>query len=210
MSAYVHDTQFFTRRTIVFFVIVSLHVLILWALATGLATKAIQMVAPPLKTTIVQQTQKHVQPPPPPPPQLQQQQVQVPPPIIQINVPAASESHAITVTRHVVRSAPVSVARLTALSPITHDFPAPDSFYPDASRRLGEEGTAQVKLCIGAGGRLTQPPIIIRSSGSPRLDRAAIKYGEATSGHFHPATRNGVPVTVCTVLPIKFQLQSDF
>ena len=41
MAAYVHDTEFFTRRTAVLAVIISLHVFILWALATGLARKAI-------------------------------------------------------------------------------------------------------------------------------------------------------------------------
>ena len=88
MSAYVHDTQYFTRRTAVLAAIIALHVLILYALATGLMQKAIKLAAPPIQTQIVRQVHKHLPPPPPPPPQLVQQQVQVPPPIIQINVPA--------------------------------------------------------------------------------------------------------------------------
>ncbi len=211
MSAYVQDTQFFTRRTIVFCAIVALHVGIIWALATGLATRAIQMVAPPIQTQIVQQTKQQLKPPPPPPPQLQQQQVQVPPPVIQINVPQAAQTHAITIVKRVVRAAPAPApVRVTPLRAIARDFPSTDDYYPDASRRLGEQGTALVKLCIGAGGRVIGDPSIMKSSGSSRLDQAAVRYAKATSGHFEPETRNGVPVEVCTALPIKFQLTDSF
>lgn len=211
MSAYVQDTQLFTRRTVVLAAIIALHVFLAWVLATGLAQRAIQLVAPPIKTTIVQQTKKTVKPPPPPPPQLQQQQVEVPPPVIQINVPTASQTHAITVQKQVVRSAPAPApARVTPLRAIAHDFPSTDSYYPDASRRLGEQGTVLVKLCIGAGGRVVGTPSVEKSSGSSRLDQAAIRYARATSGHFEPETRNGAPVTVCTALPIKFQLTDSF
>ncbi|MGH8295674.1 MAG: energy transducer TonB, partial [Steroidobacteraceae bacterium] len=194
MSAYVQDTQLFTRRTAVLAAIIAIHVAIIYALASGLATRAIQLVAPPIKTTIVQQTKKNVKPPPPPPPQLQQQQVQVPPPVIQINVPEAAQTHAITIQRRVVRAAPAPApVRVTALRAIPQDFPSTDSYYPDASRRLGEQGTAVVHMCIGAGGRVVGQPTIARSSGSSRLDEAAIRYARATSGHFDPETRNGRP-----------------
>jgi protein TonB len=210
MSAYVQDTQIFTRRTIVLFAIVALHVFIAWVLATGLATRAIQLVAPPIQTSVVQQQKQQLKPPPPPPPQLQQQQVQVPPPVVNINVPQAEQTHAITVVKRVVRAAPAQVVQTTPLQPIPNDFPQTDTYYPDASRRLGEQGTALVKLCIGAGGRVVSDPAIERSSGSSRLDQAAIRYAKATSGHFRPATRNGAAVTECVSLPIKFQLTDSF
>ena len=210
MSAYVQDTQYFTRRSAVLAIIVALHIGIIWALASGLAQRAIQMVAPPIQTQIVQQTKQQVKPPPPPPPQLQQQQVQVPPPVIQINVPAAAQTHAITIVKRVVRAAPAPApVRVTPLEAIARDFPSTDSYYPDASRRLGEQGTALVHMCIGPGGRVSDPRIQ-KSSGSSRLDGAALRYAQATSGHFRPETRNGVPVTVCTNLPIKFQLTDSF
>jgi protein TonB len=210
MSAYVQDTEFFTRRTIVLFAVVALHVLLLWAFVSGLANQAIEMVAPPIKTTIVRQTQKHLKPPPPPPPQLQQQQVQIPPPVVQINVPPAEQTHAITVVKHVVRApprppAPVRITPLGAGS----GFPPTDNYYPDASRRLGEQGTALVKVCVGPNGRLTGAPQMIKSSGSSRLDEAAMQYARATSGHWRPEMRNGVAVAACGTLPIKFQL-NDF
>jgi protein TonB len=210
MSAYVQDTQFFTRRTVVLFAIIALHLLILWVLATGLATRAIEMVAPPIQTQIVQQTKQTVKPPPPPPPELQRQQVEVPPPVVNIQIPAAEQTHAITVVKRVVRSAPAPApVHVTPLS-IRGALPPTDDYYPDASRRLGEQGTALVKLCIGPGGRVTGTPAIQKSSGSSRLDQAALRYALATSGHFSPETRNGTAVTVCTALPIRFQLTDSF
>ena len=210
MSAYVQDTQFFTRRTIVLAAIIALHIFIAWVLATGLATRAIEMVAPPIQTQIVQQNKQQLKPPPPPPPQLQQQQVEVPPPVVNISIPEASQTHAITVEKRVVRAAPPAPVRATAIRAIQRDFPSTDDYYPDASRRLGEQGTALVKLCIGDGGKVVGQPSIQRSSGSSRLDQAALRYALATSGHFSPETRNGAVVTVCTALPIKFQLTDSF
>ncbi len=210
MSAYVHDTQFFTRRTAVLAAIIVLHVFIFWALEEGLATRVVQLVAPPLKTTIVKNVRKHLPPPPPPPPQLVHQRVQVPPPIVQINVPPQEQSHTITVVKHVVRAPPRPPApvRYTPLSPAS-GFPATANFYPESSQRLGEEGTALVEVCVGANGRLSAQPRIVRSSGSPRLDRAALRYARATSGHWHPERANGKPINYCGRLPIKFQL-NDF
>jgi protein TonB len=129
--------------------------------------------------------------------------------VIQINVPAAAQTHAITIVRRVVRAAPPAPVHVTPLQAIQRDFPSTDSYYPDASRRLGEQGTAFVHMCIGPGGRVSDPKIE-RSSGSSRLDAAAIRYAQATSGHFRPETRNGEAVTVCTNLPIKFQLTDSF
>lgn len=211
MSAYVHDTQFLTRRTAVLAAIIALHVLILYALATGLMQKAIKLAAPPIQTQIVRQVHKHLPPPPPPPPQLVQQHVQVPPPIIQINVPA-DQSRAITVTKHVVRApprpAPAPPAVYTPLAEGRH-FPNTQNYYPQSSMRLGEQGTAIVEVCVGANGRLTSAPRMVKTAGSPRLDRAAMRYARATSGHWVPEKRNGVPMNYCGQLPIKFQL-NDF
>lgn len=208
MSAYVHDTQFFTRRTAVLAAIIAAHVALIWLLATGLAERAVQLAAPPIKTTIVQQHTKHLKPPPPPPPQMQHQQVQVPPPAIQINVPAAAQTHAITVTHHAKKAAPPVHYTYTPLGR-GHDFPSTESFYPQASQRLGEQGTAVVDICVGPNGRLSSRPKVVRSSGSSRLDRAAIRYADATSGHWIPEKRNGRPINFCGQLPIKFQL-NDF
>src|SRR5690348_2591374 len=108
MAAYVHDSQFFTRRTIVLFAIVGLHVFIAWALATGLARRAIELVAPPLQTTVVEEVVKRDEPPPPPPPQMERPPVEVPPPDVNIELPAEPTSTAIvdTTDKPVVKAPP--------------------------------------------------------------------------------------------------------
>src|SRR5215831_2628457 len=92
MAAYVHDTDYFTRRTAVLALIIGLHVFILWAFATGLARKAIEVLAPPIQTDILQEEKQKNEPPPPPPPELKRQVVEVPPPDINIAMPEVGPS----------------------------------------------------------------------------------------------------------------------
>ena len=91
MAAYVHDTNFFTGRTVVLAVIIGLHLFIAWALATGLARKAIEVLAPPIQTDIVQEVEKKNEPPPPPPPEFQKPPVEVPPPDVTIDMPVETQ-----------------------------------------------------------------------------------------------------------------------
>src|SRR5215475_5336285 len=95
MAAYVQDSNFFTRRTIVLFAIIGIHVFIAWALATGLARRAIELVAPPIQTEVVEEVQKKDEPPPPPPPQMERPPVEIPPPDVAIEVPVETQSTAI-------------------------------------------------------------------------------------------------------------------
>ena len=79
-----------------------------------------------------------------------------------------------------------------------------EGFYPDASRRLGEEGTAAVHVCVGTNGKQTATPTVIQSSGKTRLDEAAINYAKAQ--RFSPATEDGKAVDGCINFSVKFQL----
>src|SRR5215472_7452824 len=107
MAAYVHDTEFFTRRTAVLAAIIALHVFILWALASGLARKAIEVLAPPIQTDIVQEEKNKVEPPPPPPPEMRKEVVEVPPPDINVALPeAAPATNAITAVAAQPHAAP--------------------------------------------------------------------------------------------------------
>lgn len=209
MSAYVHDTQFFTRRTIVLFAIIALHVFIAWALATGLARRAVELVAPPLQTEIVQEVQKKDEPPPPPPPQLERPPVEVPPPDVQINVPVEQTTAIQDVTdKPVVKAppppAPKPVNRV--MGGPSKGFPSTQDFYPPASQRLGEQGAATVHVCVGTNGRITEQPTVTQSSGSSRLDEGAVKLAKAGSGHYRPTTEDGKPINSCFQFRIKFEL----
>jgi periplasmic protein TonB len=209
MAAYVHDTEFFTRRTAVLFTIIALHVFIGWALATGLARKAIEVLAPPIQTDIVQEEQKKVEPPPPPPPEMQRPPVEVPPPDVTIEVPVETQTSAISnvTTKHV--EAPPPPPKATTRTPVGpgKGFPNSEDYYPQASRRLEEQGMAVVSVCVDPSGKLTGDPSIATSSGSARLDEGALKLAKAASGHYKPATEDGKAVAGCNKLGIRFQLK---
>jgi periplasmic protein TonB len=210
MAAYVHDTEFFTRRTAVLAAIIALHVFILWAFATGLARKAIEVLAPPIQTDILQEEKNKAEPPPPPPPELRKQVVEVPPPDINIAMPEVGPSTT-AITARVAEAPKAAVAKAavagTAIG-LGKGFPNVDDYYPDSSRRLGEEGLTVVDICVGPDGKLTEPPKVGKSSGHDRLDQAAVKVAQVGSGRFKPATEEGKPISKCTQLPIRFKLHS--
>ena len=210
MAAYVHDTDYFTRRTAVFALIIALHVFILWAFATGLARKAIEVLAPPIQTDILQEEKTKNEPPPPPPPEMKRQVVEVPPPDINIAMPEVGPQTT-AITARVAEKAPAPVAKAAVAATavgLGKGFPNVDDYYPDASRRLGEEGLTIVDVCVGPDGKLTEPPKVNKSSGHERLDQAAVKVASVGSGRFKPATEDGKPVAKCTQLPIRFKLRS--
>jgi periplasmic protein TonB len=214
MAAYVQDSNFLTRRTVVLFAIVGLHVFIAWALATGLARRAIELVAPPIQTEVVEEVKKEDQPPPPPPPQMERPPVEIPPPDVAIEVPVETQTTAIQdVTDKPVPKAPPppppppKPRNLVAPKP-GKNFPTAEEYYPPASKRLGEEGSANVHVCVGPNGKLTEDPTLAQTSGSARLDEGALKLAKAASGHYQPGTEDGQPTAACTVFKIKFELRN--
>lgn len=84
-------------------------------------------------------------------------------------------------------------------------WPVVSAYYPAAAQRLGVEGEAAVRVCIGPHGHVTSTSIS-RSSGSPQLDRAALEYAHATSGHWRPARAGGRRVSSCTLLTVRFSM----
>src|ERR1700761_8185282 len=210
MAAYVHDSQFFTRRPVVLLAIVGLHIFIAWALATGLARRAIELVAPPLQTAVIDEVKQQDQPPPPPPPQMERPPVEVPPPDVQIDMPVETQSTAIqdTTNKPVVAPPPPPVPTHQAVRVAGgpgKNFPSTDDYYPSASARLGESGTATVHVCTDPKGKLTEEPSIQETSGTSRLDEGAIKLAKAASGGYKPSTEDGTPMPSGFGSRIKFK-----
>jgi TonB family protein len=87
-------------------------------------------------------------------------------------------------------------------------FPHAGDYYPDASRRSEEQGAAVLRVCVDATGRLTSDPVSTESSGSGRLDAAAIKLAKAGTGHYRPTTQDGRPVADCYPIKIRFELRN--
>jgi protein TonB len=138
----------------------------------------------------------------------------VPPPEIRIAAPAATQ--AITVEQKTVTEAPRAVApSTTPAKPAALPSPTPAKSivathttppYPPLSRRLAEEGTVQLKLAIGADGKV-ESAMIEKSSGSQRLDDAARDW-VAHHWRYHPATRDGKPVASQTQVKVVFNLKT--
>lgn len=83
---------------------------------------------------------------------------------------------------------------------------AADDYYPSASLSLQEEGTAIVRVCVAPSGKLDGKPVIERTSGSTRLDAAALVWArEALT--FSPATRGGTPIAACKGFRVTFSLR---
>jgi protein TonB len=76
--------------------------------------------------------------------------------------------------------------------------------YPAAARRLGEEGTVVVHVRIGRDGRVLASTLA-QSSGSPRLDAAALAHALAR-WRFTPALKDGVAVEEERDISVRFEL----
>jgi periplasmic protein TonB len=206
MAAYVQDSSFMTRRGAVLVVIIGLHLFIAWALATGLARRVMEVLAPPIQTDIVEEVKTEKEPPPPPPPDFEKPPVEVPPPDVTIQMPveapATTAITAIAATPHAPVAAPRAVAR--SLPKLGKNFPNSEDYYPAASKRLGEEGSPTVHVCVGADGKLSAAPTIAQSSGSARLDEGAISLAKA--GRYVAASEDGKPIPACLDFRIKFKM----
>lgn len=199
------DSSFISSRAIVFFIIVGFHVLIVWGLASGLARKVVEVIAPPIETDIIEEVDERPEPPPPPPPEMERPPVEVPPPEVAIEIPVETTTAIQDVTNRPPPPKPPP-PRVVQRNPPKLDIrrsPATDEYYPPASRRSNEEGVTTVRACVGADGR-TGNATIERTSGYPRLDEAAVKW--AQRARWSPGTEDGKPVEMCAPFNVRFQL----
>ncbi|MCB1887445.1 MAG: energy transducer TonB [Rhodocyclaceae bacterium] len=80
----------------------------------------------------------------------------------------------------------------------------PRPSYPSLARRLGEQGTVLLRVLVTPGGEPAQVRLL-RSAGSPRLDRAAIAAVE--QWRFAPAREGDEAVASWVQVPIAFTLE---
>lgn len=192
-----------TGRIVGVVFVLALHVLILYALVTGLARKAVESIRAPIETKIIEEVKAPPPDRPPPPPKLD---IAPPPfiPPVEIRIqppPPAAVQNAIT---------SVTTEKPVAVSPPPPPSPAPEPVrepvrvaavidpatacrkpdYPAASRRFEEEGAVVVKFLVGLDGMVVESSIAT-SSGFQRLDDAARKA--LSQCKFKPATIDGKP-----------------
>lgn len=210
------------RHTAIGAAVVLFHVLLLWALQSGLLSRSVQAVVPPqVLKVFVELPMPEVAPPPPLTPP---QPVKKPEPKLDTTPPPA-QSHAEPVAEAVATSvAPTGAfAAQTAAAPVpapvTVAPPAPSKVelpssdasylqnpkpaYPAVSRRLGEKGRVVVRVLIGVDGA-AQRAEIQQSSGFLRLDESAVNT--VVKWRYVPGKRDGVPEAMWFNVPIDFVL----
>ncbi len=217
MSAHtpmLQQASLLTGRQIVMLAIIALHALLISALMTMRISADVQ----PPETVLIGTISPPEQIPLPPPPEIpvtvtpRTSIPTVPVPIVnlpfeeipapsvtlpetgpvEVMVPQAGTGNATT------PAVPVTALQFRAVRPA-------DDYYPPASLRLQEVGTAIVQVCVAPSGRLEGNPAILTSSGSPRLDAAALKWASEAL-RFTPATRGGVPIAACKGFRVNFTL----
>ena len=212
MGVYVHESNWASKRSLIFIGVIGLHVLLVYGLASGFAMKIVESVAPPIVTDLIEEKKEEDAPPPPPPPKMELPPVEVPPPVVDIQMPSEPAPTALSnVTDkplppppppQVVQAKPVNRVA-PKLNPRSQQ-PDSEEYYPPSSKRLGEQGNAVVKSCIGENGKLTEATIQ-ESAGAERLDEAALKYARAL--RYLAGTEDGKAVTSCFSFRVKFQLK---
>jgi TonB family protein len=210
----VHHAGFgpaFSRRTTVILLIVGLHVLMIYVLASAIVAPKVFKPSPPARIDVSFQP-KPAPPVPPMPgdPTLERVRVHGPtlPPPVPSMEPADATGDQITVaaqTQPVGPPLPRPVNRVWG-GPGA-GFPNTDDFYPEAARRLGEKGITTVNVCVDGTGRLIGKPTVAQSSGSARLDEGALKLAKAGSGHYRATTEDGRPVNACYPFLVRFHLR---
>jgi protein TonB len=127
------------------------------------------------------------------------------------SVPVASES-ADTKEKSATASAQVARSASGDAGPeVPPSFRAgylrnPEPPYPPVSRRLGEQGTVQLRVQVSPEGRAARVEVQ-RSSGFPRLDEAAA--AAVREWRFVPARRGDAPIEAAVIVPIVFRLEAE-
>jgi periplasmic protein TonB len=185
-------------------VVLVFHLLLGWALVSGLAQRMVEVIRNPIETKIIEETKPPPPPPPenlPPPPKFAPPPPSfVPPPEVNVNPPptpaptittttVAPPVQAVTIAPPPVIAPPAPVApRVTApprpfVANAKDCAPKPED-YPAAAQRAEATGTTQLRFTISAEGKLTNTEVL-RSAGPTRehklLDRlASQKFAECS------------------------------
>ena len=163
MYKYEEPSIFSGTRGAALIAVILLHVVIVWAFYTGLAGKLVQKIIPPVEIAQIDKP-KDVDKPPPPPPKLEEIKPFVPPPEFVDIQAAPQQTNAITeITQQAAAGARRGAAVQHAHTPIAMDPKHPlrigEDYYPDASKRAGEEGRCIVTVTVAADGRITNAAI---------------------------------------------------
>ena len=172
-----------TRHAIGILFVVAVHAFVIYALMTGLARQAIQVIKKPLDATIIEEVKL---PPPPPPKKIEPPKAPPPPPAFvpppDIPTTTTSSENAITAVTQAAPVAPPPPVPVVVAPPpppkpavrrgvqrIGGEYPE----FPKAALKDGVQGKVVARLSIDENGNVTEVQIV--SSDSPKyFDRPVI------------------------------------
>lgn len=232
--SYANRRQMSSNRTVSIIIVALIHVVLGYALVTGLAYNVVKQAAEDLKTFDVEEEPPPPPDEPPPPEKLETPpppEVAAPPPLVQMNAPAPpitttpvlNLNPPITpVARPVVPTLkqcpdgssiptqlackPVVSQQASAKGSLTALFSNDD--YPQSAIRSEEQGTTAVSLSIGPDGRVSGCNIT-SSSGSSALDQATCNIIKRRARFTAAKDQNGQPTTGSFSQRIKWVLPEE-
>lgn len=178
-----------SRRLVGFGFVVLLHVLIAYALVTGLARKVVEVVKGPIEVKVIEEIIKKPPPPPevlppppkvaaPPPPFIPPPEINItPPPTVAPTItavtPEAPPGPQTPVIAKPVESAPPAPAIRSASVECTNYREVIGSIvYPREALLEGLEGSVTIEFTVSATGQIRDP--VIRNSTNRIFNRASL------------------------------------
>jgi protein TonB len=182
------------RRFVSIGAVILLHLILIYALASGLAANMAQKVIQDVQVAVVQEKPPQQKLPPPPPPPLVKPPPPefVPPPEINIQSEAAPTNTITQVTNTPAPPAPPAPAVVAPTLAASANNNCAAKYYPAMAVRLSHQGSTMVTVHIGADGSVASADVT-GGSGYDELDQAAITCIQ-NGWHFKPAEQNGSPV----------------
>jgi protein TonB len=198
------DQQMSGNRIIALIIVALMHVVLGYALVTGLAFEAVKKVAARVTTIDIEEEKKPEEPPPPPPEQKNVPPPPIaPPPPISINTrppeiitaPIAPPPAPIVLAPPPPSAPPPPRVQPKGATPKGNpgSWATPDD-YPSRALREDREGVTRFQVSVGPDGKV-QSCSVTGSSGHPDLDDATCKlvtrrarFNPATDGEGHPTS----------------------
>lgn len=216
--AYANRKQMSSNRTAAIAVVILIHVVLGYALVSGLAYNIVKTVAPDLKTFDVTEPPpppedkpppppEKVEAPPPPvaPPAIVQTQISTPPPIVTVATPPPVQPPPV-ITPPPPPPPPVKQQAARAKGSLLGLFS--DDDYPNAALQAQQQGSTSVSLTIGTDGRVSGCSVT-SSSGSAALDSATCNVLRRRA-KFSPAIdSNGQPTGDTYSQRVTWRLPAD-
>jgi len=216
------DQKMSNNRIIGLGSVVLIHILLGWLLVTGLAQKFVKQIIEPIEAVEVKDEAPPPDEPPPPPPKEVEIPPFVPPPDVQVQsdspppVTIQSQDRVVPPPQAYQPPAPVAAPAPPPPAPPAGPtsraqpanarvFEVSEDDYPPSSLRAEEEGVTQVKVQIGANGRV-EACEVQASSNFPKLDERTCKIAQSR-WRFKPALQNGTPVGDTLVKRIRWQIR---